>query len=125
MLKVLFYCLPSRKVTSLKEIQNSSHPNSTLRYFFSFTAALSFIQEKHPEYFELFGSIYKDSWGDFSILDKQGLLKYQRFWSDYNWSMSEEGIAYTNKIWNNWNAWIPKLTPFAYLKLSPPEVIES
>lgn len=118
-LKILFYCLPSRKVTRLKEIENSSHPNSTLRYFFSFTAALTYMQEKYPEFVELFGSVYKESWGDFLILDAQGLLPYQRFWSDYEWSMSEEGFAYAHKIWNNWNPWRKKLTPFAYLELAP------
>lgn len=118
-LKVLFYCLPSKKVSSLKEIQNSSHPNSTLRYFFSFTAGLSYMQDEYPEDVELFGSIYKDSWGDFMLLHEQGLLDYQRFWSDYEWSMSEEGFSYANTIWNNWNPWIPKLLPFAYLKLAP------
>lgn len=120
-LKILFYCLPSKKVSSLAEIQNRSHPNSCLRYFFSFTAGLSLVQEQHPELFNLLGKTYQTTWSDFEILNKQGLLSWERVMKDYEWTMSTEGMDFADRIWNNWNNWVPKLTPFAYLKLAPLE----
>ncbi len=118
-LKMLFFCLPSKKISSLAEAQISSHPNSSMRYFFSFTAGLSFIQEYHPDLADTFGIIYQSSWTDFNELDKQGLLKVDKVISDYEWTMSDEGFEYMGKVWNNWNNWIPKLKPFAYLELAP------
>jgi hypothetical protein len=120
-LKILFYCLPSKKVSRLTEIQNSSHPNSCLRYFFSFTAGLSFLQDELPQFAELYGRTYQSSWHDFELLGMQGLLSFEKVMRDYEWSMSDEGMNYADSIWNNWNKWIPKLEPHAYLKLAPPE----
>jgi hypothetical protein len=119
--KILFYCLPSKKISKTEEIVSASHPNSTLRYFFSFTAGLSFIRDLHPDLFELFGKTYQKSWSFFEIIHEQGLMDFDKFIADYNWTMSDEGQDYANKIWNNWNVWVPKLEPYTYLKLAPPE----
>jgi hypothetical protein len=120
-LKILFYCLPSKKVSNIKEAQNLSHPNSAMRYFYSFTAGLSFLQESNPELFEVFGKTYQRTWSFFEILAEQGILNPEKVWQDYNWSMSDEGQEYANTIWNNWNKWIPQLEPYTFLKLAPPE----
>lgn len=120
-LKIIFYCLPSKKVSSLQEAETLSHPNSTLRYFYSFTAGLSYLQENNPDLFDLFGRTYQRSWSFFEILSEQKVINTDKFWDDYNWSMSDEGQNHAHRIWDNWNQWIPKLEPYATLKLAPPE----
>lgn len=118
--KILFYCLPSIKVSSLAEAEKLSHPNSSLRYFYSFTAGLSYLEELHPQLYELFGNTYQRTWSFFDILSKQGILNSEKVWTDYNWSISDEGQEHAKKVWNNWNNLIPKLQPYAILKLAPP-----
>lgn len=120
-LKILFFCLPSKKVNSIQEAEILSHPNSTLRYFYSFTAGLSYLQELKPEFFELFGETYQRTWSFFEILEEQKILNTDRVWNDYNWTMSDEGQEHADRIWNNWNKWIPLLEPYTTLKLAPPE----
>jgi hypothetical protein len=120
-IQFLFYCMPSRKISGLSDIESSSHPNSYLRYFFSYTAGLSFIQANYPNYVEVFLELHKNNFWEFvNNLSEKKLVDFNRIMQDYNWSVSEEGFSYANKIWDNWNNWIPKLQPFAYLKLAPP-----
>lgn len=118
-LKIIFFCLPSKKISSIKEAELSSHPNSTLRYFYSFTAGLSYLQDNNPDLFDLFGKTYQRTWSFFEILSEQKIMNTDRVWNDYNWSMSDEGQRHANRIWNNWNQWIPKLEPYSTLKLAP------
>jgi len=119
-LKILFYCLPSKMVSRVQEAEILSHPNSTLRYFYSFTAGLSYLQEFKPELSELFGRTYQKTWSFFEIIEDQKILNTNKVWDDYNWSMSDEGQDHANRIWDNWNQWIPLLKPYAILKLAPP-----
>jgi hypothetical protein len=121
-LKVLFYCLPSKKISNISDAQKLSHPNCSLRYYYSFTACLSYLQETKPELFETFGKTYQRTFDFFHILEHQGILETDDIWKDYNWSMSDEGQKHANRIWKNWNHWIPKLEPYALLKLAPPEI---
>lgn len=117
--KIIFYCLPSIKVSSTQEAEAYSHPNSTLRYFYSFTAGLSFLEE-NPELEELFGRTFQRTWSFFEILSEQKIMNIDRVWKDYNWTWSDEGQNHANRIWTNWNKWIPKLEPYATIKLAPP-----
>lgn len=118
--KIIFYCLPSIKVSSKQQAESFYHPNSTLRYFYSFTSALSYLQDNNPEYFEVFGKIYQKTWSFFEILSDQNIMDTEKVWEDYHWSMSDEGMEHAERIWINWNNWIPKLEPYAILKLAPP-----
>lgn len=120
-LKIIFYCLPSKKVSTIQEAELLSHPNSTLRYFYSFTAGLSYLQENNPDLFDIFGRTYQRTWSFFEILSEQKIIVTDKIWNDYNWSMSDEGQRHANRVWDNWNQWIPKLEPYAKLKLAPPE----
>ncbi len=123
-IQFLFYCMPSRKVSSMSDIETNSHPNAYLRYFFCFTSGLSLLQEKYPQYVELFGSLHRDNFWEFiNNLKEQKLIDEEKVKQDHNWSMSDEGMAYAYKIWNNWNNWIPRLQSFAFLKLAPPNEI--
>ena len=119
-IQFLFYCLPSKKVTKISEVESSSHPNAYLRYFFSFTAGLSYLQEYHPQHWEQFGNLHKENFFIFihNVFENDP-TQLEKIKLDYDWSNSEEGWNYIEKVWNNWNSWIPKLQPFAYLKLAP------
>ncbi|MVN79295.1 hypothetical protein GO988_23430 [Hymenobacter sp. HMF4947] len=119
-LRTLFYCLPSRKISSRQEAEKFYHPNSTLRYFYSFTAALSLLQHERPELVELFGKTAQRTWSFIDILGKQKVIDADRIWKDYQWSMSDEGMTYAYMVWNNWDKWVPLFEPYAMLKLAPP-----
>lgn len=119
-IQFLFYCMPSKKVGSLSEIEACSHPNAYLRYFFSFTAGLSFLQNEYPQHVDLFGTLHQDNfWTFIDNLPEQDPDRLEKIRYDHDWSMSEEGFEYANKVWNNWDNWIPKLQPYTYIKLAP------
>lgn len=119
-IQFLFYCMPSKKVSSISQIETNSHPNAYLRYFFCFTTGLSYLQDNYPEYVEIFGNLHKDNfWQFIDNIPEKDIDKMEKIRQDYEWSISEEGFEYANRIWNNWDKWIPILQPFAYLELAP------
>ncbi|WP_256011812.1 hypothetical protein [Desertivirga xinjiangensis] len=118
-IQFLFYCLPSRKATSIAEAEANSHPNAYLRYFFSFTAGLSYIEENWPNHLDAFGNLHKENFWQFinSVFENDS-VQLEKIRLDYDWSNSQEGFDYMNRIWDNWNSWIPRLQRFTYLPLA-------
>ena len=120
-LQFLLYCMPSKKVSSKAEVEGQSHPNAYLRYFFSVTTGISLLNEEFPHLQDLFVQTHQENfWGCLETLATKGLIKIEPIIKDFEWTMSEEGFAYANTIWNNWDKWIPILEPYTYLKLALP-----
>jgi hypothetical protein len=119
-IQFLFYCLPSRKVKSKEHASNGSHPNSFMRYFFCFTTGVSLLEEKYPHLLNEFTELARDNFTVFlDNLSEMGCVDINRIIEDQSWTLSEEGMEYSNQIWKNWDNIAPKLEEFAYLKLAP------
>jgi hypothetical protein len=119
-LEFLLYCMPSKKISGISEIENHSHPNAYLKYFFSVTTGLALISDDYPGLEQLFVDVHKENfWGFLHEVSGKGLINIDPIIQDFEWTMSEEGLGYADRIWDNWNNWISKLEPFAYLKLAP------
>jgi hypothetical protein len=122
-LQFLLYCMPSKKVHSKSEAEVLSHPNAYMRYFYSVTTGTSWLQEKYAHLQEEFFKVHQDNfWSFLEILSSKGLINIEPIIADYEWTVSEEGFAYANKVWDNWDNWIPLLEPYAYLQLAPPNL---
>lgn len=119
-LQFLFYCLPSYKISRIEDIQEKSHPNASLRYFFCFTAGLAFLEEEDPSLAKLFAELHRDNFYEFiNNLAEMKIVNVEKIILDHKWTSSHEGADYADKIWKNWNNWIPRLEKYAYLPLAP------
>ncbi|WP_131537888.1 hypothetical protein [Pedobacter nototheniae] len=118
-IQFLFYCLPSRKVSNLQDAQKNGHPNAFLRYFFCFTSGLSLLKDKYPSLTDQFAELGSTNFHTLlGNLHGMGLVDLDKIEADQQWTLSAEGMAYADSIWNNWDNWIPKLQSFCYLRLA-------
>jgi len=119
-LQFLFFCMPSVKITHQKNTTKNTHPNSSLRHFFCFTTAIGYLQDNFPEYVDLFVTLNKENFWEFimGLPDANG-LDISKIEKDFEWTHSDEGVAYADKVWDNWNNLKPLLEKYAYLKLAP------
>lgn len=119
-IQFIFYCLPSKKVSEIKDARENSHPNAFMRFFYCYTAGLSLLKEKYPELVSEYETLFQDNFKVlFANLDGMGLVNLEKIIKDYEWTLSDEGMNHADAVWNNWSNWVPKLEKYAFLKLAP------
>lgn len=116
----LFMCLPFNRVANVNDFLKSSHPNAAMRLDICFDVGF-IVLERKPELLSFYKESIKKYYNEtIANLINKSIIPVEYTLSDIINMNTKEAEEHRIMILKNWNKWIPLLTEFAYVKLTPP-----